>query len=112
MTPKKILLLLAVLMLFSCNTSTKNNTTPKNVILLISDGTGLSQISSAFYFKKTPSNYQRFQTIGLIKTSSSREDVTDSAAGATAFAAGEKTYNGAIGVADDSTMVKNLVEIV
>ena len=79
---------------------------------MISDGTGLSQISSAFYFKKTPSNYQRFQTIGLIKTSSSREDVTDSAAGATAFAAGEKTYNGAIGVADDSTMVKNLVEIV
>lgn len=112
MTPKKILLLLAVLMLFSCNTSTKNNTTPKNVILLISDGTGLSQISSAFYFKETPSNYQRFQTIGLMKTSSSREDITDSAAGATAFAAGVKSYNGAIGVADDSTMVKNLVEIV
>jgi alkaline phosphatase len=70
MTPKKILLLLTALMLFSCNNSTKNNTTPKNVILLISDGTGLSQISSAFYFKETPSNYQRFQTIGLIKTSS------------------------------------------
>ena len=112
MTPKKILLLLTALMLFSCNNSTKNNTTPTNVIFLISDGTGLSQISSAFYFKETPSNYQRFQTIGLIKTSSSREDVTDSAAGATAFAAGVKTYNGAIGVADDSTKVKNLVEIV
>ena len=112
MTPKKILLLLVLLILFSCNTSTKNKTNPKNVILLISDGTGLSQISSAFYFKETPSNYQRFQTIGLMKISSSREDITDSAAGATAFAAGVKTYNGAIGVADDSTKVKNLVEIV
>ncbi len=85
---------------------------PKNVILLISDGTGLSQISSAFYFKESSPNYARFKDIGLINTSSSREDVTDSAAGATAFACGVKTYNGAIGVADDSTAVKNLVEIV
>ena len=84
----------------------------KNVILLIGDGTGLSQISSAFYFKETSPNYARFKSIGLIKTSSSREDITDSAAGATAFAAGVKTYNGAVGVADDSTDVKSLVEIV
>lgn len=84
---------------------------PKNVILLISDGTGLSQISSAFYFKETSPNYTRFKTIGLIKTSSSIQDITDSAAGATAFACGVKTYNGAIGVANDSTDVKNLVEI-
>ena len=83
----------------------------KNVILLISDGTGLTQISSAFYFKETVPNYARFENIGLINTSSSREDVTDSAAGATAFACGVKTYNGAIGVADDSTDVINLVEI-
>ncbi len=84
----------------------------KNVILLIADGTGLSQISSAFYFKNTKPNYERFKHIGLIKTSSSREDITDSAAGATAFASGIKTFNGAVGVADDSTKVKTLVEIV
>ena len=84
----------------------------KNVILLIGDGTGLSQISSAFYFKETNPNYARFKSMGLIKTSSSREDITDSAAGATAFSAGVKTYNGAVGVADDSTKVKTLVEIV
>ncbi len=90
----------------------KEEKTAKNVILLISDGTGLSQISSAFYFKDSSPNYGRFEDIGLINTSSSREDVTDSAAGATAFACGEKTYNGAIGVADDSTTIKNLVEIV
>jgi alkaline phosphatase len=84
----------------------------KNVILLIADGTGLSQVSSAFYFKKTSPNYARFKSIGLIKTSSSRELITDSAAGATAFSSGEKTYNGAVGVATDSTKLKTLVEIV
>tara|TARA_R110002073_G_scaffold335701_1_gene528531 strand:+ start:3301 stop:4386 length:1086 start_codon:yes stop_codon:yes gene_type:complete len=86
--------------------------TPKNVILLIGDGTGLSQISSAFFFKETPPNYGRFKHIGLIKTSSSREDITDSAASGTAFASGVKTYNGAIGVATDSTEVATIVEIV
>ena len=105
-----------VLVLTSCkstNTQVKNkNDTPKNVILLIGDGTGLSQISSAFFFKETAPNYGRFNHIGLIKTSSSREDVTDSAAGATAFASGVKTYNGAIGVTDDSTEVKTIVEII
>jgi alkaline phosphatase len=75
----------------SSNTLNKEVIAPKNVILLISDGTGLSQISSAFYFKGSLPNYARFKDIGLIKTSSSREDVTDSAAGATAFACGVKT---------------------
>jgi alkaline phosphatase len=104
-------------MMLSCNitnVATKEVVkvkSPKNVILLISDGTGLSQISSTFYYKNTIPNYTQFKNIGLINTSSSSEDVTDSAAGATAFACGVKTYNGAVGVADDSTSVKNLVEI-
>ncbi|TNJ44915.1 alkaline phosphatase [Tamlana fucoidanivorans] len=85
---------------------------PKNVILLISDGAGLSQISSSFFFKDDVPNYSRFNNIGLIKTSSLVQDVTDSAAGATAFSCGEKTYNGAIGVANDSTNLETIVEIV
>ena len=112
----KYILTLSIITLCSCKTTnvsteTKNNT-PKNVILLIGDGTGLSQVSSAFYFKETAPNYGKFKHIGLINTSSSRQDITDSAAGATAFSAGVKTYNGAIGVADDSTDVATLVEIV
>ena len=115
MTNKNIIFIVLLVTVFSCKSQMIKEETPpkaKNVILLIGDGTGLSQISSAFYFKKTVPNYARFKHIGLIKTSSSREDITDSAAGATAFASGIKTYNGAIGVADDSTNVKNLVEIV
>ncbi|MEJ2113054.1 MAG: alkaline phosphatase, partial [Flavobacteriaceae bacterium] len=115
MTYQNMIYLVLLVTLFSCKPESPKEEAPtkaKNVILLIGDGTGLSQISSAFYFKKTSPNYARFKTIGLIKTSSSREDITDSAAGATAFATGVKTYNGAVGVADDSTEVKNLVEIV
>jgi alkaline phosphatase len=114
MKNKNIFYLILLVISFSCASKTTKETPPpkaKNVILLIADGTGLSQISSAFYFKDSQPNYARFNHIGLIKTSSSREDITDSAAGATAFASGTKTYNGAIGVADDSTKVKNLVEI-
>ncbi|MFI1743213.1 alkaline phosphatase [Thalassobellus sediminis] len=112
----KYLLFISIIAFCSCKpvetlTETKKNT-PKNVILLIGDGTGLSQVSSAFYFKETAPNYGRFKHIGLINTSSSSHDITDSAAGATAFAAGTKTYNGAIGVAKDSTELISLVEIV
>jgi len=98
----------------SCNIQPeekKQEPKAQNVILLIADGTGLSQISSAFYFKESKPNYARFEHIGLINTSSSREDVTDSAAGATAFASGVKTYNGAIGMDEDSSAVKTIVEI-
>ena len=100
--------------IFSCKTAdgiTTRTERPKNVILLISDGTGLSQISSAFYFQDKTSNYTRFENIGLINTSSSQEDITDSAAGATAFASGIKTYNGSIGLSDDYKDAKTIVEI-
>ena len=115
MTYKSIIYLILFATSFTCASQVaqrEETLKAKNVILLIGDGTGLSQVSSAFYYKKTRPNYARFKQIGLISTSSAREDITDSAAGATAFASGIKTYNGAIGVANDSTKVKNLVEIV
>ncbi len=82
----------------------------KNIILLIGDGMGLSQISSAFYFKETLLHFARFHNIGLMRTSST-ERITDSAAGATAFSAGKKTYNGAIGVDSDTISIPTIVEI-
>ncbi len=82
----------------------------KNIILLIGDGMGLTQISSAFYFKETLPHFARFNNIGLMKTSSTVR-ITDSAAGATAFSAGEKTYNGAIGVNSDTASITTIVEI-
>ncbi len=92
--------------------NTIQNEKPKNIIFLIGDGMGLSQVSASLYFNENPSNFERFQTIGLIKTSSSAELITDSAAGATAFASGVKTYNGAIGVTADTISVPTIVELV
>jgi len=82
--------LFTLLFFYSCSEYSPASERPKNVILLISDGTGLSQISSAYFYKESEVNYSRFQHIGLITTSSSIEDITDSAASATAFSCGQK----------------------
>jgi len=83
---------------------------PKNIILLIGDGMGLSEVSASQFYNIEKSNFERFPVIGLIKTSASSDLITDSAAGATAFSAGIKTYNGAIGVDKDSLSVETIVE--
>ena len=108
-----LLISLSLVMFISCNgdVTHKKNQSPKNIILLISDGAGLSQISSAYFYKNEPVNYSRFNDIGLIETFSSNKDITDSAASATAFATGEKTYNGAIGVSEDFKTVDHLIEV-
>lgn len=110
----KITLVALLLVFVSCKSKevTPKEKAPKNVILLIGDGTGITQVSTAFYFKESEPNYARFKNIGLINTSSASHNITDSAAGATAFACGEKTYNGAIGVSVDSTAIENIVEVV
>ncbi len=71
---------------------------PKNIILMIGDGMGLSQVTAGLYARKEGLNLERFPITGLIKTHSAKNLITDSAAGATAFACGCKTYNGAIGM--------------
>ncbi|WP_339696202.1 alkaline phosphatase [uncultured Marixanthomonas sp.] len=91
-------------------TTTSTNKKPKNVILLIGDGMGLSQVSSALYFQENTSSFERFPTIGLIKTSSGSDLITDSASGATAFASGVKTYNGAIGMDLDTVPTPTILE--
>ena len=84
----------------------------KNVILLVGDGMGLSQVSTAFYYNENgPSNFQRFNHIGLINTSSAKQKVTDSAAGATAFACGKRSYNGAISVDVDGKEIPTIIEL-
>lgn len=110
------ILLLVILSVAGCNqvNNTKNQQTqsekPLNIILLIGDGMGLSQVSSAFYYSDN-TNFKRFKHIGLINTSSATHKITDSGAGGTAIATGKKTYNKAIGVDIDSLPVQNLVEI-
>ena len=69
----------------------------KNVILLIGDGMGLSQISSGDLLSNSGLNITRLKSIGLIRTQAADNFGTDSAAGATAYATGNQTNNRAIG---------------
>lgn len=106
---------------FSCapkSTETPLSETPEpapkpapNIILIIGDGTGLTQLSTLWYSGDEKPNYERFDVVGLSKTNSSSHQITDSGAGATAFSIGEKTYNGAIGVDKDSVSKTNITEI-
>ncbi|WP_201741474.1 alkaline phosphatase [Sinomicrobium soli] len=88
----------------------QNGKRPKNVILMIGDGMGVTQVSSGIYRNKSL-HVERIANIGFSKTSSSSELITDSAAGATAFSIGEKTYNGAIGVDKDGKPKETLLEL-
>lgn len=70
----------------------------KNVILLIGDGTGLAHWYSGYTANRARLNVFNMRSIGLSKTSSYDNFITDSAPGATALAAGVKTNNRAVGV--------------
>lgn len=84
---------------------------PKNIVLMIGDGMGVSQITAGLYSNDNQLNLERFPVIGLHKSYSGSKLITDSAAGATAFSAGVKTYNGAIGVDMDTLPVTTILEM-
>ena len=84
---------------------------PKNIILMIGDGMGLTQITAGMYTIPSGKLFlEQFPITGLIRTHSSNKLITDSAAGATAFACGCKTYNGAIGVYPDKKPCLTILE--
>lgn len=90
---------------------TAENQRPKNVILLIGDGMGLSQITAAMYETHDSLNLMRFNNIGFIRTHSADNLVTDSGAGGTAFATGKKTKNYSIGVDAEGQPQETLLEM-
>lgn len=96
---------------FKTKTTVRGDAKPNKVILIIGDGMGLAQISSALSFFNGQNAFERFPVIGLSKTSSADNYVTDSGAGATVFSIGKKTFNGAIGVDKDSLIHEGLFEL-
>ena len=66
---------------------------PPNVIFMIGDGMGLAQISMAIEHAQDNLAFAKCKHMGFIKTKSIDDYITDSAAGATAFATGHKTQN-------------------
>lgn len=84
---------------------------PPGVILFIGDGTGLEYWNAAKLAATEPLAIESLPVIGLMDTESTDSRTTDSAAGATALASGVRTYNGAIGLAPDSTPVETVLEL-
>lgn len=70
----------------------------KNVILLIGDGTGLAQLYSGYTANGGQLNIFNIRNLGLSKTSSHDNYITDSAPGSTSIASGVKTNNRFVGV--------------
>ena len=92
---------------------------PKSVILLFADGFGPTSSTFARLTFQSEEGLQRARNFklpldtilkGTIRTISGDSLITDSAAGATAYASGCKTYNGAIGVDADGNAVGSLME--
>ncbi len=106
--------ILTSLLVMSCSQIQTNNSTstitnngaPKNIIMIVGDGMGPAYTSAYRYFRDNPNTDTIEQTVfdrhlvGSSSTYPARVSgfVTDSAAGATALATGNKSYNGAIGV--------------
>jgi len=85
-----------------------SNKTAKNIILLIGDGMGDSEITAARNYAEGAGGFFRgidalpltgqYTHYSLDKKTHKPDYVTDSAASATAWSTGVKTYNGALGV--------------
>ena len=87
----------------------------KNIILLISDGMSLSQVSTYRLLKGGPNeriSVDKFPISGIVLTHSEDAIVTDSASSATAFSTGKKTNNGALGLDKDKKVLENFTEII
>lgn len=118
----RLILLPVLFILFGCSTARKQHVIdfqtvkfadrPKNIIFLIGDGMALSQISAGIYWKGVgKSIFEQFPVVGFHKSYSFDDLITDSAAGATAFSCGQKTFNGAIGVLPpDNKPCKTILE--
>ena len=109
-TSFNMLMLFLLVLIFPYEVAAQKSHPVKNVIFMIGDGMGLAHTYSAMLRSQTPLALERAQYIGLSKTYSANNRVTDSAASGTAMATGHKTYNGAIGVDVDKKPVENMVE--
>ena len=97
-------------MLTGCATSSTKAPVVRNVILLIGDGMGLYHQYAAYTANNGTLAIERCQYVGLSKTNSADNYTTDSAAGGTAIACGEKTNNGMVGVRPDGSHLKSMRE--
>lgn len=84
---------------------------PTNIIIIIEEGIGIPALSAAQLIKGSDLNLAKAATIGMMKTSSAHDVVSDPASMGTAIACGIKTHNGTIGMDTLYQKVTNLFEL-
>ena len=84
----------------------------KNIILLIGDGTSLAQLYAGYTANRGALNLFQLKNIGLSKTSSHDNYITDSAPGSTAISSGIKTNNRFVGVDHTGKSVPLIPELI
>ena len=81
----------------------------RNVILMIGDGMGVGAVNSAMYANGSLT-MTNLRTFGYVRTQSANNFTTDSAASGTAYATGQKTNNGYVGMSVEGEKLQNLPE--
>lgn len=85
----------------------------KNIILMIGDGMGLTQINATRIHAVGPDGFlhiDRMPVAGFIRTHAADNLITDSASSATAYATGVKTKNGMISVTPTGERLYTILE--
>ncbi|MGQ8336998.1 alkaline phosphatase [Sunxiuqinia sp. A32] len=88
----------------------KNNKV-KNVILMIGDGMGLTQVSTAWVANHGRLNIDNFTHVGLSRTTAANRLITDSGASGTAMATGQKANYHSIGVDVDGNPLASITDL-
>lgn len=83
----------------------------KNVILMIGDGMSLMHVYSAWTANRGKLFLDNCQAVGLSKTYCADKLITDSGAGGTALATGQKTNYHHVGVDTEGRPLKSLVDL-
>ena len=83
----------------------------KNVILMIGDGMSLMHVYSAWTANRGKLNLDNAMAVGLSKTYCLDKLITDSGAGGTALATGQKTIYHAVGVDAKGNPLTTLVDV-
>ena len=101
------LLTLICIALASC---TERRPEVRNVIYLIGDGMGFGAVSSLLLTDDSTTAFEMAPVIGLSESCSANNYVTDSPAGGTALACGERTLNGYVGVDVNGRPMKSILK--
>jgi alkaline phosphatase len=82
----------------------------QNVVLFVGDGMGLSMLATVDALARRRLAMSRMPVTGLVRTNSRSGPISDSGAGATAFATGFKTTNATIGMTPEGQARRTILE--